>query len=642
MESKIPEVGEEPTPQRLRSQAWFGPMDKHGFIHRSWMRNQGHLADAFDGRPVIGIVNTWSELAPCNAHLRDLAERVKWGVLQAGGTPFEIPAMSLGETNLRPTAMLYRNLAAMEAEETFRANPIDGLVLLVGCDKTTPALIMAACSVDLPTIVVSGGPMLSGMHNGERLASGTAVWRFDAEVKAGICSAEAFMAAEAGLHRSAGHCMSMGTASSMAAVAEALGLTLPGNAAIPAVDARRRALAQVSGRRIVELVKTNVRPSDILTKGAFENAIAMMAALGGSTNAVMHLLAIAGRVGPVDRWAAAYAAAAAAVGPSSNTPDAATASTPTPATIPYPTAASLRIIDLDAFAVGRNVPTIVDLQPAGKGFMEDFFAAGGVPAVTAVLLAHNLLPDPDALTVSGRSVKENIAVGHPEVGVPPGAPVQRPDIILPVSAPLCADGGLIVLRGNLAPLGAVLKPSAATPMLMQHSGPAVVFHGTADLAARIDDPALCITERSVLVLADCGPKGYPGMAEVGNFQLPTALLKRGLRDILRISDARMSGTAYGTCVLHCAPEAAAGGPIALLKDGDIITLDAAGGTLSVDVSDEEFAARRALWQPKGPTAAAELSGYVTMYRRSVLQADWGADLDFLVGCRGAAVPKNNH
>ena len=569
--------------RRLRSQAWFGGKGRDSFIHRSWMKNHGEPADSFDGRPVIGICNTFSELTPCNAHFRELAEKVKRGVLQAGGYPVEFPVMSLGETNLRPTAMLFRNLASMDVEESIRGNPIDGVVLLTGCDKTTPALLMGAASCDLPAIVVSGGPMLSGRFHGRTLGSGTDVWRLSEEVRAGTLDEADFLDAEAANSRSAGHCNTMGTASSMASLVEALGMTLPSNAAIPAADARRSTLAQMSGRRIVEMVAEDLKPSDILTRQAFENAIKVVGAIGGSTNCVLHLLAIAGRVG-VD----------------------------------------MTLDDWDR--LGRDIPCIVDLMPSGRFLMEDFYYAGGVPAVMAELGARL---HTGATTVTGKSVAENIA----------GATCWNREVIRPIDEPLVANAGIAVLRGNLAPNGAVLKPSAATPELLRHRGPAVVFESIEDFHARVDDPDLPVTAASVMVLKNCGPRGYPGMAEVGNMPIPQKLLRQGVRDMVRLSDARMSGTAYGAVVLHIAPEAAVGGPLALVETGDMIALDVEARSLTLEVSDTELAARRERWTPPKP---AMKGGYQSLYVSHVLQADQGADLDFLVGCRGSDVPRESH
>lgn len=569
--------------KQRRSQAWFGTSGKDGFIHRSWMMNGGLPPDAFDGRPIIGICNTFSELTPCNAHFRGLADYVKRGVLESGGVPFEFPVFSCGETNLRPTAMLFRNLASMDVEEAIRANPLDGIVLLAGCDKTTPSLLMGAASCDLPTILVSGGPMLSGRFRGRTLGSATDIWRFSEEVRAGRMSPDEFVAAEEGMSRSAGHCMTMGTASTMASVAEALGMTLPGNAAFPAADARRNRLAQMSGRRIVEMVDADLRPSSILTKAAFSNAIRVTGAIGGSTNAVIHLIAIARRIG-VD----------------------------------------LTLDDWDR--LGRDVPTLVDLMPSGRYLMEDFCYAGGLPALMKEIVD---LLEPGAITANGRTLGENIA----------DAEVFDREVIRSRDNPLTDQGGLMVLRGNLAPRGAVLKPSAASPHLLKHRGRAVVFQDTEDFKARIDAPDLDVDETSILVLKNCGPKGYPGMPEVGNMALPRKLLERGVRDLVRISDARMSGTAFGTVVLHVAPEAAAGGPLAVVEDGDMIFLDADARTLHLDITDDELERRQRNWRP--PDVAMQ-GGYQGLYVERVLQADEGADLDFLVGCRGADVPKESH
>ncbi|WP_222184559.1 IlvD/Edd family dehydratase [Geminicoccus harenae] len=569
--------------RKLRSHAWFGGLDKDGFIHRSWMKNQGHPDEMFDGRPVIGICNTASDLTPCNTHFRGLVEHVKRGVYEAGGFPVEFPVFSCGESNLRPTAMLFRNLASMDVEEAIRGNPIDGVVLLAGCDKTTPALLMGAASCDLPTILLSGGPMLNGHCRGRTIGSGTDVWKLSEDVRAGVISLGEFMAAESAMSRSPGHCMTMGTASTMASMAEALGVTLSENAAYPAVDARRARLAHLTGRRAVQMVVDDLRLSKILTPAAFANAIRVNGAIGGSTNAVVHLLAIAGRIG-VD----------------------------------------LTLEDWDR--LGRDVPCLLDLMPSGRFLMEDFCYAGGLPALMSRIAD---LLELDALTVSGRTLGENIAT----------AQVFDDEVIRPRDRPLAAQGGIAVLRGNLAPGGAIIKPSAATPELMQHRGRAVVFEDIDDYKRRVDDPALEIDPSSVMVLKNCGPKGYPGMAEVGNMALPKKLLQQGIRDMVRISDARMSGTAFGTVVLHTAPEAAAGGPIALVRDGDLIELDVAGRRLHLAVDEAELARRRAAWTAPEPAMG---SGYQKLYVDHVLQADRGADLDFLVGCRGAAVPRESH
>ena len=572
-------------PRKLRSSAWFGGAGKNAFMHRSWMKNEGLPPDVFDGRPVIGICNTWSELTPCNAHLRELAERVKRGVYEAGGLPLEFPVMSLGESNMRPTAMLFRNLAAMDVEESIRSNPVDGVILMVGCDKTTPALMMGAPSCDLPAIVVSGGPMLNGNFRGKPIGSGTHVWKFYEDVKAGRMSVDDFLAAEQGQSRSAGSCMTMGTASTMASMAEALGIAMPDNAAIPAVDSRRQILAQEAGRRIVGMVRDDIRMSKILTREAFENAIRVNGAIGGSTNAVIHLIAVARRLG-ID----------------------------------------LSLDDWDR--LGRSVPTIVDLMPSGRFLMEDFYYAGGLRAVMRVLAEAGLLHT-DAASVAGPTIGEIVA----------DAPNYNGEVIRGFEDALTPEGGIAVLRGNLAPGGAVIKPSAATPALMQHRGPAVVFETIEHYYARIDDPDLEIDENSVMVLKNCGPKGYPGMAEVGNMPLPAKLLKRGVTDMVRISDARMSGTAYGTVVLHTAPEAAAGGPLALVRDGDMIELDVAGRRLHLEVDEAELAARRAAWQPP---EHADINGYQKLYVEHVLQADEGCDFDFLTGKREAGIPRHSH
>ena len=565
-----------------RSQAWFGRTHREGFLYRSWIKNQGYPEDLFDGRPVIGICNTWSELTPCNGHFRELAEFVKRGVYEAGGFPLEFPVMSLGETLLRPTAMLFRNLASMDVEESIRGNPIDGVVLLMGCDKTTPSLLMGAASCDLPTIGLSGGPMLSGKFQGRDLGSGTGVWQMSEKVRAGEMPTEEFAAAESCMHRSKGHCMTMGTASTMASMVEALGVSLPGNAAIPAVDARRTRLAQLTGRRIVEMVKEDLRVSRILTRAAFENAIRVNAAIGGSTNAVIHLLAIAGRLG-VD----------------------------------------LRLEDWDR--VGSQLPCLVNLQPSGSYLMEDFYYAGGLPAVMKEI-RHVL--DAKALTANGRTVGENIA----------DAPCWNREVIRSFDAPFKEKAGIAVLRGNLAVDGAVIKPSAASAHLMQHRGRAVVFDDIEDFHARIGDESLDIDEHCIMVLKNCGPKGYPGMAEVGNMPLPPKILRKGITDMVRISDARMSGTAYGSVILHVSPEAAAGGTLALVETGDMIEVDVAVRRLHLDVSNEELARRRARWN----APALPQRGWYRLYAERVQQAHQGADLDFLVGGSGSDVPRDSH
>ena len=573
-----------PDPKQ-RSIQWFGRQDIYGFIYRSWVKNRGVPQDQFDGRPVIGICNTWSELVPCNSHFRTIAEHVRAGILEAGGFPLEFPVMSLGETLLRPTAMLYRNLVSMDVEESIRGNPLDGVVLLVGCDKTTPALLMGAASVDIPAIAVSGGPMLSGKYRGMDIGSGTNVWSMSEDLRAGKITADEFYEAESCMHRSHGHCMTMGTASTMASMVEALGMGMPGNAAIPAVDARRNVLARAAGRRIVELVKANTTMSQILTKAAFENAIRACAAIGGSTNAVIHLIALARRIG-----------------------------------------VELTLDDWDR--AGRDVHCLVNLMPSGQYLMEDFYYAGGLPAVLRELGEHGLLHR-DALTVNGNSIWENNR----------NAPCHNVNVIFPFAKPFKENTGISVLRGNLCPDGAIIKPSAATPALMQHRGRAVVFEDIEDFHRRIDDPALDIDEHCVMVLKNCGPKGYPGMAEVGNMPLPPKLLKKGVTDMVRISDARMSGTAYGTVVLHMSPEAAAGGTLALVQNGDTIELDVANRRLEVMVSQDVLSRRKAAWKP---TPAPLERGYWKLYHQHVLQAHQGADLDFLVGKSGAFVPRDNH
>jgi dihydroxy-acid dehydratase len=574
-----------PWPRKLRSQEWFGGSGRDQIYHRGWMKNQGFPHDLFDGRPVVGILNTWSELNPCNAHLDILAERVKHGIYEAGGFPVEVPVFSTAESSFRPTAMMFRNLAAMAVEEAMRGQPMDGAVLLVGCDKTTPSLLMAAASTDIPSIVVTGGPMLNGYYKGERVGSGTHLWKFSEAVKAGEMTPEEFLEAEASMSRSAGSCNTMGTASTMASMAESLGMALSGNAAIPAVDSRRRVMAQLTGRRIVQMVKDDLKPSDVLTRQAFENAIRTNAAIGGSTNAVIHLLALAGRVG-VD----------------------------------------ITLEDWDR--CGRDVPTIVNLMPSGKYLMEEFFYAGGLPVVIKRLGEAGLLHK-DVLTVSGETMWDQVkdVVNHNE------------DVILPAEKALTKSGGVVVVKGNLAPKGAVLKPSAATPALMVHRGRAVVFEDIDDYKAKINDEDLDIDETCVMVLKNCGPKGYPGMAEVGNMGLPPKVLRKGITDMVRISDARMSGTAYGTVVLHTSPEAAAGGPLAVVRNGDMIALDVPKRSLTLEISDEELAARLSDWRPLpgGPE-----SGYAWLHQNHVQGADTGADLDFMRGFRGRDVGKDSH
>ncbi|HEM8405358.1 TPA: dihydroxy-acid dehydratase [Acinetobacter baumannii] len=573
--------------QVLRSAAWFGTTDKNGFMYRSWMKNQGIPDHEFQGKPIIGICNTWSELTPCNANFRKIAEHVKKGILEAGGYPVEFPVFSNGESNLRPTAMFTRNLASMDVEEAIRGNPIDGVVLLTGCDKTTPALLMGAASCDIPAIVVTGGPMLNGKHKGKDIGAGTIVWQMHEELKAGKIDLNEFLSAESGMSRSAGTCNTMGTASTMACMAEALGTSLPHNAAIPAVDSRRYVLAHLSGMRIVDMVHEDLRLSKILTKEAFENAIKVNAAIGGSTNAVIHLKAIAGRIG-VD----------------------------------------LQLDDWNR--VGRGMPTIVDLQPSGRFLMEEFYYSGGLPAVIRRMGEANLLPHPQALTVNGQTIWENCQQ----------SPIYNDEVIRKIDNPIRQDGGMCILRGNLAPKGAVLKPSAATPELMKHRGRAVVFENFDDYKARINDPDLDVDETCILVMKNAGPKGYPGMAEVGNMGLPPKILAKGITDMVRISDARMSGTAYGTVVLHVAPEAMAGGPLAVVQNGDFIELDAYAGKLHLEVSDEELKQRLENLAPPAPPSF--IGGYRKLYVEHVLQADEGCDFDFLVGCRGSEVPRHSH
>lgn len=571
------------TNKPLRSQAWFGRQDRDGFAYRSWVKGKGVPHDQFDGRPVIGICNTFSELTPCNSHFRTLVEQVKIGVYEAGGFPLEFPVMSLGETLLRPTAMLYRNLASMDVEESLRGNPIDGTVLLMGCDKTTPSLLMGASSVNLPTIGVSGGPMLNGKWRGKELGSGTGVWSMSEQVRAGTMKLADFFDAESGMHRSHGHCMTMGTASTMASMVEALGIGLPGNAAYPAVDGRRNVLAREAGRRIVDLVRKDITISQILTRQAFENAIKTLAAIGGSTNALIHLTAIAGRLG-----------------------------------------VQLELDDFDR--LGSRMPCLVNLQPSGEYLMEDFCYAGGVPAVMKAISSELHL---DVITVTGHSVDDNIA----------SAENFDPRVIKTMEQPFKAQAGIAVLHGNLAPRGAVIKPSAASPHLLKHTGRAVVFENADDFHARIDDESLDVDEHCILVLKNCGPKGYPGMAEVGNMPLPPKVLRKGVTDMVRISDARMSGTAYGTVVLHAAPEAAAGGPLAVVRNGDLITLDVEARNLELHVDAAELQARLTDWVAPEPPLA---SGYWRLYFDHVLQADEGADFDFLKGQRGSFVPRDNH
>lgn len=575
-------MASEGTPVHLRTARWYEGTSRDNFIHRSWMK-RGLPDDAFTGRPMIGICNSASELTPCNQHLNELAEHVKRGVWESGGVPLEFPVMSLGETQIQPTTMLLRNLMAMDVEESIRGNPIDGVVLLSGCDKTTPAMVMGAASVDLPALMVTGGPMLTGRHRGRALGSATDMWRMSEEVRAGTLSQEEFLATESVMTRSAGHCNPMGTASTMASMVEALGFTLPDNAAIPAPDARRLRLAHLSGRRIVEMVRQDLRPSAVLTRPAFENAIRVLSAIGGSTNAVIHLLAIAGRIG-----------------------------------------VELTLEDFDR--LGSHLPLLVNIMPAGEFLMEDFFEAGGIPAVMAELadMLHG-----DALTVSGEPIRAQWV----------NRESWNRKVIRPLTDPLMPEAGIAVLRGNLCPQGAVVKPSAATPGLLRHTGPALVFDTIEDFGARIDDPDLDVTADTVMVLRGCGPQGYPGMPEVGNMQLPAKLLAQGVTDMVRISDARMSGTAYGTTVLHVAPESTIGGPLALVCTGDSITLDVPGRTLTLNVDDAELDRRRAAWQAPAPVATR---GWYRLYIEHVTQADTGCDLDFLVGGSGSTILRESH
>ena len=566
----------------LRSQDWFGRTGKDGFIYRAWMKNQGFPHHEFEGKPVIGICNTWSELTPCNAHFRELAEAIKRGVWEAGGFPLEFPVMSLGECQIKPTAMLFRNLASMDVEESIRGNSIDGVILMCGCDKTTPSLVMGACSVDIPTMVVSGGPMLAGRFQGRKIGTSD-LWRFAEDYKTGRMSQAEFVAAEASMARSQGHCAVMGTASTMAAMVESLGLALPDNATIPAADSRRKVLAHMTGVRAVELVREDKKPSDILTRHAFENAIIINAALGGSTNFILHLMAIAGRIG-----------------------------------------VALSLDDFDRLSA--NVPLLANLQPSGEHFVEDLFYAGGLPALIRELrpLLHN-----DAPTVNGRTLGDNCA----------DAPTYDSDVIATLNSPVKPESGVAVLRGNLCPNGAVLKPSAASPALMQHTGRAVVFENIDDYKARIDDPTLDVDPTCVLVLKNVGPRGYPGMPEVGNMQLPAKILAMGVHDMIRISDGRMSGTGFGTVVLHVSPEAAVGGNLALVQNGDLITLDVVNRRLHLHVSDEELAGRLVQFRP---VDLGYERGYVNLYIRHVTQAHEGADFDFLRGGSGSEVKRDSH
>jgi L-arabonate dehydrase len=558
-------------------------MDKMGFLYRSWMKNQGLPHHLFDGRPVIGICNTWSELTPCNAHFRELAEYVKKGVYEVGGFPLEFPVMSLGETNLRPTAMMFRNLASMDVEESIRGNPIDGAVLLCGCDKTTPSLMMGAASCNLPALVVSGGPMLNGCYRGQRIGSGTGVWQMSEAMRAGKIGMAEFIEAESCMNRSRGHCMTMGTASTMASMVESLGMGLPHNAAIPAVDARRQVLAHLAGRRIVEMVREDLTMDKILTREAFENAIRANAAIGGSTNAVNHLIALAGRLG-----------------------------------------VGLKLADWE---LGSEVPCLLNLQPSGEFLMEDFYYAGGLPVILRELGEAGLLHK-DVVTVNGKTIWENVK----------DAECFNRQVIYSFQQPFKPSAGIAVLRGNLAPSGAVIKPSAATPALLKHRGRAVVFESVEELHEKVNDEDLEIDDTCIMVLKGAGPKGYPGFAEVGNMPLPAKVLRKGITDMVRISDGRMSGTAYGTVVLHVAPEAAVGGPLAFVQTGDMIELDVSKRRLHLEVSDEELGRRKAAWKAPEPPRR----GWYRLFHDHVLQADQGVDLDFLVGGSGAEIPRDNH
>jgi len=567
----------------IRSTEWFGKDDKMGFVHRSWLRNQGHPDHMFRGKPVIGICNTWSDLTPCNGHLREIAEIVKRGVYEAGGFPLEFPVMSLGETIMKPTTMLWRNLASMDVEETIRANPLDGVVLLNGCDKTTPSTLMGAASVNLPTIVVPGGPMLNGKFRGKEIGSGTATWQFSEGLKAGTVTREDLIEAESCMSRSAGHCMTMGTASTMATMQEVLGLTLPGASAIPAVDSRKKVMAHLSGNRIVEMVKEGMKMSDIMTRKAFENAIKINSVVGGSTNIVIHMIALAGRIG-VD-------------------------------------------ITLDDFdRLGSEMPLLLNLMPSGKYLMEDYYYAGGLPVIIDQLrdMIHS-----DALTINGKTIGENCK----------GAPCYNRDVIAPPDKPIKEKAGIAVLKGNLCENGAVIKPSATSGKLLKHRGRAVVFENIEDYHARIDDPDLDIDENCVMVLKSAGPVGYPGMPEVGNLDLPEKIIKKGITDMVRISDARMSGTAYGTVVLHVSPESAVGGNLAFVKNGDLIELNVEKRLLSLQVPEEELKKRKDAWKPQKPEYER---GYVSMFIKHVEQADKGCDFDFLRGGSGSEVQRDLH
>ena len=571
------------TKKKLRSQEWYGRTGKDGFIYRSWMKNQGFPHHLFEGdKPVIGICNTWSELTPCNAHFRDLAEALKRGIWEAGGFPLEFPVMSLGECSIKPTAMLFRNLASMDVEESIRANPMDGVILMCGCDKTTPSLVMGAASVDIPTLVVSGGPMLVGRFKGKKIGTSD-VWRFAEDFKMGKLSQEDFIAAEAAMSRSVGHCAPMGTASSMAAMVEALGLALPDNATIPAADSRRKVLAHLSGMRIVEMVNEDLKMSKILTREAFENAIMVNAALGGSTNFILHLTAIAKRIG-----------------------------------------VELDLTDFDHFS--SKIPLIANVQPSGEYWVEDLFYAGGLPAVMKEIEKQL---NTDAITANGKTIGENITK----------AECYDRNLIGTFEHPIKPESGIAVLKGNLCPNGAVIKPSAASPHLLTHSGRAVVFENIDEYKAIIDSPDLDIDENCVMVMKNVGPKGYPGMPEVGNMGLPKKLLEKGIKDIVRISDGRMSGTGYGTVVLHVSPESAIGGPLAFVQNGDMIELNVPNRTLNLLISDEEMARRKAEFKP---VQLPYERGYVNLFLDKVNQAHDGVDFDFLQGSSGSEVKRDSH
>jgi len=568
---------------KLRSQDWFGKTGKDGFIYRSWIKNQGYPSHQFKGKPVIGICNTWSEVTPCNGHFREIAQFVKNGIYEAGGFPLEFPVMSLGETIIRPTAMLYRNLAAMTVEESIRGNPFDAVVLLTGCDKTTPSLVMGAASVGLPTIVVPGGPMLNGRFQGKAIGSGTDVWKFADDFRTGKMSAEEFEEAEACMSRSAGHCSTMGTASTMATMVEALGLTLPGISAIPAVDSRKKMLAHMSGMRAVEMVKENLKIADILSPAAFENAIKVNAAVGGSTNLILHLLAIAKRMG-----------------------------------------VELHLEDFDFH--GSKIPLLLNLMPSGKYLMEDFYYAGGLPVIIKEL-SHILRKD--AISVNGKSIIENSK----------SARNWNTDVISTFDNPLQKEAGITVVKGNLCPNGAVIKVSAASEHLLKHRGKAVVFETIEEYHEKIDLEDLDIDENSVMVLKNAGPKGYPGMPEVGSMALPKKLINKGITDIVRISDARMSGTAFGTVFLHASPESAIGGPLAFVQNGDYISIDVLNKNITLEISDEEMEERRKKWKP---IDLGYNRGYAKLYIENVNQAHEGADFDFLVGNSGSEVKRESH